>query len=59
MLTKKEQKQFEDMFDEVLKEGSDKLRMEKLADIIFEMTGDVNLRMGLHTICERVKGALI
>lgn len=50
MLTKKEQKQFEDMFDKLLKIKSNKIFMDKLADLLFEMTGNVNLRMRLFNL---------
>ena len=45
--TKKEQKTFEDMFWRTLgaKAKNNKARLEKLADLLFELTGNVNLRM--------------
>ena len=47
--TKKEQKVFEDMFWEVCdsKCKSNKEKLEKLAVLLFELTGNVNLRMWL------------
>ena len=45
MFTKKEQKQFEDIFEAVLSEKSDVARLRSLGDVIFEMTGNVNLRI--------------
>ena len=58
MFTKKEQKQFEDIFEAVLSEKSDVARLRSLGDVIFEMTGNVNLRMWLHHIkvcgCESI-----
>ena len=54
----KEQKQFEDIFEAVLSEKSDVARLRSLGDVIFEMTGNVNLRMWLHHIkvcgCESI-----
>ena len=47
--TKKEQKTFEDMFWNVCdaKCKTNKEKLEKLADLLFELTGNVNLRMWL------------
>ena len=51
-LTKKEQKLFEDMFWEVCDDEvkSNKERLEKLADLLFELTGNANLRMWLWSL---------
>ena len=46
-LTKTEQKVFEDMFQDVAKVHPDSKFLELLAELIFEMTGNVNLRMRL------------
>ena len=47
--TKVEQKTFEDMFWKVCDSEvkTNKERLEKLADLLFDMTGNVNLRMWL------------
>ena len=47
--TKKEQKTFEQMFWGVCEKAakSNKEKLEKLADLLFELTGNVNLRMWL------------
>ena len=47
--TKKEQRIFEKMFWDVcdLESKTDKGKLEKLADLLFELTGNVNLRMWL------------
>ncbi len=51
-LTKKEQKRFEDMFWEICKTKceNNKGKLEKLADLLFELTGNVNLRMWLSRL---------
>lgn len=54
MFTKKEQKAFEEMFEEVQVIKPDSQLLEKLADLIFGMTGNVNLRMRLHHIERRL-----
>ncbi len=54
MLTTKEQKTFEDMFIEIQDIHPDTKFLNKLADVIFEMTGNVNLRMRLFGIAQRV-----
>jgi len=48
-LTKKEQGVFEQMFWDVcdFRCKTNKAKLEKLADLLFEMTGNVNLRMWL------------
>ena len=50
--TKKEQKVFEQMFWDVSdsKCKSNKAKLEKLADLLFELTGNVNLRMWLFNL---------
>lgn len=53
-LTKKEQKTFEEMFSEI-RAPSDARFMDKLADLIFEMTGDVNFRMRLFGIAQKLE----
>lgn len=52
MLTEKEQKTFEDMFWKVCnsKEPSNKSKLGKLADLLFELTGNVNLKMWLSSL---------
>jgi hypothetical protein len=51
-LTVEEQEQFEDMFQKVLDAPvkSNKEKMEKLSDLLFELTGNVNLRMWLSKL---------
>lgn len=47
MLTKKEQKEFESMFQEILgrKHMAKKRKLDLFADLLFELTGNVNLQM--------------
>ena len=52
-LTKEEQKTFESKFD--IKTSSDARFVNRLADVLFEMTGDVNLRMRLYEISRKVR----
>jgi hypothetical protein len=49
-LTKKEQRAFEEMFEEVQAVQPDSRFLQKLGDLIFEMTGNVNLRMRIHLL---------
>ena len=53
-LTKKEQKTFEKMFHEITDVHTDSRFMDKIADLIFEMTGNVNLRMRLFGIAQKL-----
>ncbi len=53
-LTKAEQKTFEKMFDELLP-GSGKEFLNNLGDLIFDMTGNVNLRMAIFNISEKLQ----
>ena len=50
--TKKEQQTFEKMFWDVFNEKTktNKERLELLADLLFELTGNVNLRMWLFNL---------
>ena len=54
MLTTKEQKTFEDMFIEIQDAHPDAKFLSKLADVIFEMTGNVNLRMRLFGVAQKL-----
>ncbi len=56
--TKKEQETFEQMFWDVCeaKTKSNKEKLEKLADLLFELTGNVNLRMWLFNLELKTKG---
>ncbi len=54
-LTKKEQKAFEDMFSDIDDTG-DVSFLSKLADLVFEMTGNVNFRMRLFSIAQKLVG---
>lgn len=49
-LTKKEQKTFEKMFTEIQNVHPNKKFIQSLADVIFEMTGNVNLRMRMFKL---------
>lgn len=53
-LTEKEQKTFEDMFSEICVKD-DAAFIDSLADLIFEMTGDVNFRMRLFKVSQRLE----
>jgi len=53
-LTKKEQKTFEDMFWEITDVHPDSRFMDKLADLIFDMTGNVNLRMRFYAMAQKM-----
>ncbi len=53
-LTKEEQKMFEEMFAETDNIHLDSKFMDKIADLIFEMTGNVNLRMRLFNIAGKL-----
>lgn len=53
-LTKKEQTTFEDMFWEIINVHPDSRFMDKLADLIFNMTGNVNLRMRFFGIAQKM-----
>ncbi len=55
-LTKPEQKVFEDEFWEISGIHPDTLFMDRLADLIFQMTGNVNLRMRLFGIAQKLSG---
>ncbi len=55
MLTIKEQKTFEAMFIEIQDTHPDTKFLDKLADVIFEITGNVNLRMRLFGIAQKLK----
>ncbi len=51
--TEKEQKRFEDMVSNRCKTGgSRKAWIKKVADFLFEMTGDVNWRMAVFNTYE-------
>ena len=54
-LTKKEQKIFEEIFNESLECRSNKAFLRKISKIIFEMTGSVNIRMRLDRIADRIR----
>lgn len=51
-MTAQEQKKFEDMFWVVCNsdEPNNKSKLGKLADLLFELTGNVNLRMWLSSL---------
>lgn len=51
-LTKKEQKAFEVLFDECAENRGSKNFLQNIADLIFEMTGSVNLRMSFNKIID-------
>lgn len=53
-LTKKEQTTFENMFWEIINIHPDSRFMDKLTDLIFNMTGNVNLRMRLFGIAQKM-----
>ncbi len=53
-LTKREQKVFEDEFWKISDIHPDTMFMDRLADLIFEMTGNVNLRMRLFGIAQKL-----
>ncbi len=53
-LTKNEQKTFEEMFLEIQDTHPDSRFMDKLANLIFEITGNVNLRMRLFGIAQKL-----
>lgn len=54
MLTEAEQKTFEDMFSGIMDTHPDSRFIDKIADLIFEMTGNVNLRMRLFGIAQKL-----
>lgn len=54
MLTKNEQNTFEKMFLEIMDIHPDSQFIDKIADLIFEMTGNVNLRMRLFSIAQKL-----
>ncbi len=53
-LTEKEQRTFDKMFLEITDVHPDSRFMDKLADLVFEMTGNVNLRMRLFGIAQKL-----
>lgn len=53
-LTKTEQKTFEEMFLKIQDTHPDYGFIDKIADLIFEMTGNVNLRMRLFGIAQKL-----
>ena len=53
-LTEREQKTFDGMFLEIMDIHPDSRFMDKLADLIFETTGNVNLRMRLFGIAQKL-----
>ncbi len=53
-LTETEQKTFNKMFLEIMDTHPDSRFIDKLADLIFEMTGNVNLRMRLFGIAQKL-----
>ena len=53
-LTKKEQRTFEDMFWEISDIHPDSKFMDKLADLIFNLTGNVNLRMRFFHMAQKL-----
>lgn len=52
--TKQEQKTFENMFWEITDIHPDSRFLDKLADLIFEMTGNVNLRMRFFGMAQKM-----
>lgn len=56
-LTEKEQKRFEKMFHDMLdvKGLSDKQKLKRLSNLLFELTGNVNLAQWLNIVAEKVK----
>jgi len=56
-LTKKEQKTFEKMFDDLLAQHprGNKIFLRALGDLLFDMTGSVNLKMRLFNISLKSK----
>ncbi len=54
-LTKKEQKSFEDMFWEIINIRPDARFIDKLADLVFDVTGNVNMRMRLFGIAQKLE----
>ncbi len=59
-LTKKEQKVFEGMFDDLIPYHdipTDNDFLKNLGDLIFEMTGNVSLNMKIFNISERLSSA--
>ena len=53
-LTEREQKTFDGMFLEIMDTHPDSRFMDKLADLVFETTGNVNLRMRLFGIAQKL-----
>lgn len=53
-LTKKEQKVFEDMFWEITGVHPDSRFLDKLAELVFETTGNVNLRMRFFGMAQKM-----
>ena len=53
-LTVKEQKTFEDMFWEIADTHPDSKFMDKLAELIFDLTGNVNLRMRFFSMAQKL-----
>jgi len=53
-LTKNEQKTFEEMFCKIQNTYPNFKFINKIADVIFEMTGNVNLRMKLFMIAQKL-----
>ncbi len=53
-LTSKEQKRFESRFGAIQGTHPDSKFLEKLGDVIFEMTGNVNLKMRMFHMSERL-----
>lgn len=49
-LTKKEQEEFEEMLTSPLVAKYDKVFLNRLGDVLFEMTGSVNLRQRIALI---------
>ncbi len=57
MFTKEEQKTFEAMFDDLIPYpcvDTDKEFLNNLGDVVFNMTGNVNLRMKIFNIAEKI-----
>lgn len=54
-LTTKEQKAFNEMFQKIHDTYPDKKFFEKLADALFECTGNVNLRMRMFRMALKLK----
>lgn len=54
LFTEREQKTFENMFEEITDVHPDSRFLDKLADLIFEMTGNVNLQMRFFGMAQKM-----